>query len=184
MWNIVCLECEEYDLKLKYPNALLKASKAEFNLAGPPEWWNYGYFALKRIYITSPDRHILVSSEIKSVRIPDWDSAIYYLRYDYIRNICHDLRQIIQIRDTEKTVETLKRYPLAMSMSVRVPVLLPTFPNLLGNPSNSIHPLLRDSSLKLVAWLVSGIHSNRLEFRERLQASSLTHVDQETAQTY
>ena len=27
--------------------------------------------------------------------------------YDYLPNICHDLRQIIQIGDTEKTVETL-----------------------------------------------------------------------------
>ena len=29
--------------------------------------------------------------------------------YDYLPNICHDLRQIIQIGDTEKTVETPNR---------------------------------------------------------------------------
>ena len=63
-------------------------------------------------------------------------------------------------------------YPLAMSMSIQNPILLPSFPDLLQSPSKSIHPLLQDCSLKLVAWLVSGTGWRSQEYRDRLQRSS------------
>ena len=63
-------------------------------------------------------------------------------------------------------------YPLAMSMSIQNPTLLPSFPGLLQSPSKSIHPLLQDCSLKLVAWLVSGISCKSQEYRDRLLRSS------------
>ena len=63
-------------------------------------------------------------------------------------------------------------FPLLMSMAIQVPLLLPVFPELLSNPSGLVHPLLQDSSLRLVAWLVSGIDSWTPDFRRNLRASS------------
>ena len=67
-------------------------------------------------------------------------------------------------------------FPLVMAMSIQIPLLLPTTDLLLSGPSGEIHPLLRDSSLNLVAWLVSGIGYEAQEFRKKLQASSSTPV--------
>ena len=63
-------------------------------------------------------------------------------------------------------------YPLLMSMSIQAPILLPQFPELLENPSGLVHPLLQNSSLNLVAWLLSGIDWKARDFRERLASSS------------
>ena len=72
----------------------------------------------------------------------------------------------------ESNTMTQPWFPLLMSMAIQVPLLLPVFPGLLSNPSGLVHPLLQDSSLKLVAWLVSGIDSWAQEFRRNLRASS------------
>ena len=62
-------------------------------------------------------------------------------------------------------------YPLALTMSTQPPLLLPNTNTLLKNPSGRQHPLLRESSLQLVAWLVSGIDWYSREFRRKLKSS-------------
>ena len=64
-------------------------------------------------------------------------------------------------------------YPLVMDMAVETPILLPHHQRLLLNPQKEIHPLLKDTSLNLVAWLVSGTSSRRRGFQKRLQTLSL-----------
>jgi hypothetical protein len=70
-------------------------------------------------------------------------------------------------------------FPLAMARSIKIPLLLPSFHRLLLNPSGESHPLLQDSSLRLVAWLVSGIDSKVQEFRRELRTSSSTPGEME-----
>ena len=56
---------------------------------------------------------ILTSSQTRTVQsltyVQDIALGVCKQDYDYLPNICHNLRQIIQIGDTEKTVETLNR---------------------------------------------------------------------------
>ena len=56
-------------------------------------------------------------------------------------------------------------YPLLLSMSIQTPILLPKSLQLLTSPSGKIHPLIENSSLELVAWLVSGIPCLRRGFQ-------------------
>ena len=70
-------------------------------------------------------------------------------------------------------------YPQLLSMLIDTPLLLPQHPKLLSNPVGQTHPLLRNSSLNLAAWLVSGIDSKQRDFRRRLSASCSTLVGRE-----
>ena len=64
-------------------------------------------------------------------------------------------------------------------MSIQVPILLPKSAQLLTNPSGGSHPLVERSSLKLVAWLLSGTPYLRREFQATLVNSSLTLEERE-----
>ena len=47
-------------------------------------------------------------------------------------------------------------YPILLKMTIKNPILLPNHPKVLLSPERKIHPLIQNSSLRLVAWLVSG----------------------------
>ena len=86
--------------------------------------------------------------------------------------------RLVKVQQLEKLIlitplwPTQPWFPLCMAMSIQTPLLLPTTHKLLSGPSGETHPLLRDSSLSLVAWLVSGIDYEGQEFRKKLQVSS------------
>jgi hypothetical protein len=62
-------------------------------------------------------------------------------------------------------------YPILLSMALRPPLLLPNRKNLLTNPKGECHPLRLNSSLNLVAWLVSGRSSKVRDCRPGLTSS-------------
>ena len=65
-------------------------------------------------------------------------------------------------------------YPCLLGMSIENPIILPRFQNLLRNPNQESHPLIRDSNLTLVAWSISGLPLQQEEFRRTLPKSSQT----------
>ena len=65
-------------------------------------------------------------------------------------------------------------YPCLLSMSVQKPLILPRSQDLLRNPRQENHPLIRESSLTLVAWSISGLHSKQREYRQSLPILSPT----------
>lgn len=68
-------------------------------------------------------------------------------------------------------------WPLVLSMSAADPILVTPRKNLLVlPPQNQRHPL--ESSLALVAWIVSGDPTTSIKYQQGLQRSSLHHGDQ------
>ena len=47
-------------------------------------------------------------------------------------------------------------YPILLKMTIKNPILIPNHPKVLLSPEGKTHPLIQNSSLRLVAWLVSG----------------------------
>ena len=58
---------------------------------------------------------------------------------------------------------------------VDLPVLLPHSPHVLVNPAGQIHPLVRNNSLRLAAWRVSGNPLKTEEFQRKLLKSYPRH---------
>ena len=54
------------------------------------------------------------------------------------------------------TWQTQPWYPLLLEMSMRCPLLLTPFPDLLLNPQGNKHPLVQNRKLMLAAWNVTG----------------------------
>ena len=69
-------------------------------------------------------------------------------------------------------------YPEAMKMFIQQPILLTKRRDLLKNPKGEIHPFIQNKTLKLVAWVVSGLDYRRKEFQGRLPTLSLNQEDQ------
>ena len=65
-------------------------------------------------------------------------------------------------------------YPCLLRMTIENPIILPRFHNLLRNPKQESHPLIRESNLTLVAWSISGLPSQQEEFRRTLPKLSQT----------
>ena len=59
-------------------------------------------------------------------------------------------------------------YPLMLDLSIQNPILLPEKQDLLSNPRMEVHPLIKNRTLRLAAWLVSGNHQQQTEFRQQL----------------
>ena len=57
--------------------------------------------------------------------------------------------------------------PVLVSMSIRVPIQIPAAMDLLTNHRGEQHPLIRQGSLNLAAWLVSGDPSRQQEFQKQ-----------------
>lgn len=64
--------------------------------------------------------------------------------------------------------QTQAWYPKALQLSVRNPLLLPKSKDLLMNHFNEIHPLVKNLTLQLVAWTVSGNNLLQREFQKNL----------------
>ena len=60
-------------------------------------------------------------------------------------------------------------FPVLLSVMIREPVQLPNSATLLLNPNKEPHPLVIQQSLKLAAWLVSGLPCKVREFHKKLQ---------------
>ena len=69
------------------------------------------------------------------------------------------------------------RYPIMLESLVDVPVLLPHSAHVLVNPAGLIHSLVRNNSLRLAAWRVSGNPLKTEEFQRKLSKSYLRHGD-------
>ena len=63
-------------------------------------------------------------------------------------------------------------YPKILNMSIKSPILLPWRKDLLKNPKGGIHPVVQNRTLKLVAWMVSGLDCRRSEFQRQLPTLS------------
>ena len=69
-------------------------------------------------------------------------------------------------------------YPLLLQLCIAKPILLPSQKDLLTDPSGTNHPLIDQGSLRLVAWLVSGLLWKRKEFQKGLHTLSQMPDDQ------
>jgi hypothetical protein len=75
-------------------------------------------------------------------------------------------------------------YPHLLSLLTCNPVLLPQHHSLLLDPLGNRHPLIRNNSLLLAGWRVSGIISHQRAYQRRLQTfSSLLKEDQHRLST-
>ena len=63
-------------------------------------------------------------------------------------------------------------FPHIMDLAVAVPRLLLPSPDLLTSPLGESHPLVRDNSIRLIAWKLSGDASLRTAFQKTLPPSS------------
>ena len=61
-------------------------------------------------------------------------------------------------------------FPVLLSMTIRKPIEIPTSERLLSNHRGEIHPLIRQGSLNLAAWLVSGDPSKQRGFQRGHQS--------------
>ena len=59
-------------------------------------------------------------------------------------------------------------YPTLLKMAIADPFLLPKHQKILLNPEGKIHPLVQNSTLRLVAWLVSGKTYLQREYQKGL----------------
>ena len=75
--------------------------------------------------------------------------------------------------------QTQSWFPKLMEMAVAIPILLPSYENLLSNPKREIHPLLENRSLRLLAWKVSGKNYLQREFQKGLPISSPAQEEME-----
>ena len=46
--------------------------------------------------------------------------------------------------------------PILLKGTIKNPILIPNYPNVLLSPEGKTHPLIQNSSLRLVAWVISG----------------------------
>ena len=60
-------------------------------------------------------------------------------------------------------------FPMLVSMAIRRPIQIPAAPDLLRNHRGESHPLIRQGSLNLATWLVSGDYLQRKEFQKKHQ---------------
>ena len=70
-------------------------------------------------------------------------------------------------------------YPLLLEMAVMEPILIPWGEDVLLNPQGDRHPLVRNGSLQLTAWLVSGQEQRVRGFQRGLRTSLSTPDQQE-----
>ena len=70
-------------------------------------------------------------------------------------------------------------YATLLQMSIKDPLFLPQYKDLLKNPSGQIHPLVTNKSLQLGAWMVSGNIWQQKEYQSRLQTLYKTVGEQE-----
>ena len=70
-------------------------------------------------------------------------------------------------------------YPQLMELLVAKPRLLPVKMDLLTNPRKEVHPLVRNNSLRLAAWKVSGKDFMCKEFQQGLPTLSQNLGDQD-----
>ena len=68
--------------------------------------------------------------------------------------------------------QTQSWYALLLEMSVKDPILLPQHKNLLMDPQNQIHPLVKEKTLRLVAWHLSGNPFLPKDYQRGLQTLS------------
>ena len=94
-------------------------------------------------------------------------------------------RVLWKVRQEEATIllitpawQTQAWYPQLLYLSIRNPILLPVWPSLLKNPQGENHPLLKNRTLRLVVWTISGKNCKQKEFRRRLQSLSLEQEGQ------
>ena len=65
--------------------------------------------------------------------------------------------------------QTQPWYGQLLQVSVQTPILLPLVSNLLVDPQGAIHPLVKNGSLTLVAWNISGRIWQTREYQKGLQ---------------
>ena len=75
-------------------------------------------------------------------------------------------------------------YPQLLGMTIRNPIMLPQTKTLLSNPQGETHHLLKNNSLKMAAWLISGKQCKIQAFQSQLpNLSSVPGVQAQEAIT-
>ena len=70
------------------------------------------------------------------------------------------------------TWQSQLRYPFLLKITIKNPIPLPNYPKFLLSPEGKIHPLIQNSLLKLVTWLVSSNIYLQKEYQEGLSTLS------------
>jgi len=68
--------------------------------------------------------------------------------------------------------QTQAWYPRVLQMCVQNPILIPKRKDLLLNPDQEVHPLVRNQSLQLVAWKISGKSFLQMAYQKKLSLLS------------
>jgi len=68
--------------------------------------------------------------------------------------------------------QTQAWYPRVLQMCVQNPILIPKRKDLLLNPDQEVHPLVRNQSLQLVAWKISGKSFLQMAYQRKLSLLS------------
>jgi len=63
-------------------------------------------------------------------------------------------------------------YPELLRLSIENPILITPQLNLLKNPAGETHPLVKNKTLRLVVWVVSGVDWRRREYQKGLPVLS------------
>ena len=87
----------------------------------------------------------------------------------------HGRESIYDINNTLWQTQAL--YPILLQLSVMNPILLPSNPNLLSSPKREFRLLIKQGSLVLVAWRVSGKTWRQKEYQQGLQILSQEQED-------
>ena len=131
---------------------------------------------LKDYYSWRPDPH----SRATNALCQNWTYKYLYAFPPFCligqclqKTIKHQNRLII----ITPVLTTSPWYPLLLEMCIKAPILLPQQQNILLNPKGETHPLIRNSTLRLAAWLISGKTAEQINFQEQLTNFSL-HPDQ------
>ena len=72
-------------------------------------------------------------------------------------------------------------YPQLLELSIKNPIMIPQLPFLLRNPQGQAHPLVKNQSLRLVPWTVSGVSCKQKEYQKKLP--TLSFPQEETARS-
>ena len=73
-------------------------------------------------------------------------------------------------------------YPILLKMTIKNPILVPSHPKFLLSPEGKTHPFIQNSSLRLVAWLVSGKVYLQKEYQKGLLTLSQMPQEQVLSQ--
>ena len=112
----------------------------------------------------------------------DWNNSLGYAfpPFCMITRVLNKvlLDQVEQMIIVTPTWQTQPWYSLLLQLCIHQPVLLPNWQNILLSPKKEKHPLIKNKTLRLAAWLISGRNCKRQEFLRQQPRLSQIPEDQ------